>query len=67
MEHREYEELLTLYALDALDAPDRRTLEEHLESCSVCRAELGEMRDAAGCWRTLRRPSSRGLKFASVF
>ncbi|HEX6189141.1 MAG TPA: anti-sigma factor [Pyrinomonadaceae bacterium] len=48
MEHLEYEELLTLHALDALDAPDRRKLEEHLESCSVCRAELAEMRDAAG-------------------
>jgi anti-sigma-K factor RskA len=48
MAHQEYEELLTLEALDALDAPDRRKLEEHVESCSVCRAELGEMRDAAG-------------------
>lgn len=48
MAHQEYEELLTLYALDALDAPDRRQLEEHLESCSDCRAELAEMRDAAG-------------------
>jgi anti-sigma-K factor RskA len=48
MAHQEYEELLTLYALDALDAADRRQLEEHLESCFVCRAELSEMRDAAG-------------------
>ena len=48
MAHQEYEELLTLEALDALDAPDRRQLEEHLETCSVCRAELTEMRDAAG-------------------
>ena len=48
MAHSEYEELLTLEALDALDAPDRRKLESHLESCSVCRAELAEMRDAAG-------------------
>lgn len=46
--HQEYEELLSLYALDALDAPDRRKLEEHLESCSLCRAELTEMREAAG-------------------
>ena len=48
MGHQEYEELLTLEALDALDAPDRRKLEQHLESCSVCRTELAEMRDAAG-------------------
>lgn len=48
MAHQEYEELLTLEALDALEAPDRPKLEAHLESCSVCRAELAEMRDAAG-------------------
>lgn len=48
MAHQEFEELLSLYALDALDAPDRRQLEAHLETCSVCRAELAEMRDAAG-------------------
>lgn len=48
MAHQEYEELLTLHTLDALDAPDRRELEAHLESCTVCRAELAEMRDAAG-------------------
>lgn len=48
MAHQEYDELLTLHALDALDGPDRRKLEEHLEDCSVCRAELAEMRDATG-------------------
>lgn len=48
MAHQDYEELLTLYALDALDGPDRRKLEEHIETCSDCRAELAEMRDAAG-------------------
>lgn len=48
MEHQEYEELLTLEALDALDAPEQRKIEAHLEACSVCRAELAEMRDAAG-------------------
>lgn len=48
MAHQEYEELLTLHALDALDGPDRRKLEEHLEGCSACGAELAEMRDAAG-------------------
>lgn len=48
MAHQEYEELLSLGALDALDAPDQRKLEEHLEGCSVCRAELADMRDAAG-------------------
>ena len=48
MAHQEYEELLSLEALDALDAPDRRKLDSHLETCTDCRAELAEMRDAAG-------------------
>lgn len=48
MEHQAYEELLTLQALDALDASDQRQLDEHLATCSACRAELAELRDAAG-------------------
>jgi anti-sigma-K factor RskA len=48
MEHQAYEELLTLQALDALDAPDQRKLEEHLETCGACSRELAELRDAAG-------------------
>ena len=48
MEHREYEKLLTLEALGALGASERRALEEHLATCSACSAELAELRDAAG-------------------
>jgi anti-sigma-K factor RskA len=47
MEHQEYQELLALHALDALDASEARALTEHLSTCAECRAELGEMRDAA--------------------
>ncbi|HKP38445.1 MAG TPA: anti-sigma factor, partial [Pyrinomonadaceae bacterium] len=48
MAHQEYEELLTLHALDALDASDRLRVDKHLETCEECRAELAELRDAAG-------------------
>src|SRR5262245_47625482 len=48
MAHQEYEDLLTLQALDALDASDERRLAEHLETCSSCRGESTELRDAAG-------------------
>ena len=47
MEHQEYQELLTLHALGALDASDRREVEDHLQDCSVCRTELIELRDSA--------------------
>ena len=48
MDHQEYQDLLALHALDALDAGEVRGLEEHLETCAQCRAELIELRDAAG-------------------
>jgi anti-sigma-K factor RskA len=45
MEHPEYQELLVLYSLDALDGADTRVLEEHLNTCAECRDELIELRD----------------------
>jgi anti-sigma-K factor RskA len=48
MEHQEYQELLGLHALDALEASEARALEEHLNTCAECRAELVRLRDAAG-------------------
>src|SRR5262249_21991850 len=47
MEHEEYQEALSGYAMDALDASSARTLEEHLATCASCRSELTELRDAA--------------------
>jgi len=48
MAHQEYENLLTLRALDALDASERRELDQHLETCPECRGELSELSDSAG-------------------
>ncbi|HEX3558862.1 MAG TPA: anti-sigma factor [Pyrinomonadaceae bacterium] len=47
MRHEDYKELLALEAAGALDAGERRALEEHLPSCAECRAELRELCDAA--------------------
>ena len=47
MRHGDYKELLALEAAGALDAGERRALEEHLPSCAECRTELRELRDAA--------------------
>jgi anti-sigma-K factor RskA len=46
MEHQEYQELLELHSLDALEASEARVLEEHLNTCAECRAELIRLRDA---------------------
>ena len=45
MEHQEYQELLVLHSLDALDASEARVVEEHLNVCARCRDELTELRD----------------------
>lgn len=47
MEHQEYQELLNLHALGALDASDRAKIEDHLQGCSDCRSELIELCDSA--------------------
>jgi len=47
MTHNEIEELLGVYALDALDDDERQEVEEHLQSCPRCRAELAAHREVA--------------------
>jgi anti-sigma-K factor RskA len=60
MEHQEYQELLALHVLDALDASDARAIEDHLETCAQCRAELIEMREAAGLLAHASTPAEPG-------
>jgi anti-sigma-K factor RskA len=43
-EHSHFREQLSAYALGALDAEDVRALEEHLQTCDSCQAELSEYR-----------------------
>jgi anti-sigma-K factor RskA len=42
--HGEYEEALSAYALGALDPSEKRAFEVHLSTCTICQAELREMR-----------------------
>ena len=57
MSHREADELLGAYALDAVDGAELADLEEHLASCPHCRAELDELREvAAAVGTTVVRP-----------
>ena len=39
--------LAAAYALDALDADERRAFEKHYESCDICLAEVNEFREVA--------------------
>ena len=47
LRHEEQKELLAAHALGALDAPEMARVEEHLETCAECRAELEEWRETA--------------------
>jgi Anti-sigma-K factor rskA/Putative zinc-finger len=45
--HEDYKSLVAAQALDALDAGELRSLEEHLSTCAECRTELDELRGIA--------------------
>lgn len=47
LSHREIEELLGAYALDAVVGPEREVVEAHLRDCARCRAEVAEHREVA--------------------
>ncbi|MGD0873590.1 MAG: anti-sigma factor [Acidimicrobiales bacterium] len=47
MTHDEIEEMLGVYALDALDADERQDVDDHLATCPRCRAELAAHREVA--------------------
>lgn len=47
MNHSEIEELLGVYALDAVDAQEAQVVEEHLATCPRCRAEVAAHREVA--------------------
>jgi anti-sigma-K factor RskA len=46
MSHTDYQDLLTAYALDAIDPDDGQALAEHLGTCSECRDEVIALREA---------------------
>ena len=48
MRHAEIEELLGVYALDAVDQETAAAVEEHLEECVRCSIEVGQHHEVAG-------------------
>jgi len=61
MSHDEASDLLGAYALDAVDGDEFDELEEHLESCPRCRAELDSLRDVAAAMGNSVEPLPEGL------
>jgi anti-sigma-K factor RskA len=61
MTHDEASELLGAYGLDAVDGDERTQLEEHLESCPRCRAELDSVREVAAAMGNSVEPLPEGL------
>ncbi len=45
--HEQWAESAAAYAIGALDESDRAAFEQHLSACAMCRADIGEMREAA--------------------
>ncbi len=48
MTNEDLHELTAAYALDALDADDRKAFESHLRGCERCRSELAELAGTVG-------------------
>ena len=61
MTHDEASDLLGAYGLDAVDGDERTELEEHLETCPRCRAELDSLREVAAAMGNSVEPLPEGL------
>jgi anti-sigma-K factor RskA len=61
MSHDEASDLLGAYALDAVDGDEFAELEEHLDTCPRCRAELDSLRDVAAAMGNSVEPLPEGL------
>jgi hypothetical protein len=59
--HEEIEELLGVYALDALDPDEREQVELHLYDCPRCRAEVADHREVAAMLAHGGAPAPEGL------
>ncbi|MBW3574660.1 MAG: anti-sigma factor [Actinobacteria bacterium] len=61
LRHSDVEELLGVYALDAVDDVERLTVDQHLTACARCRAEVEEYREVAALLAHTGAPAPEGL------
>lgn len=59
--HAELQELLGAYSLDAVDDAERHVVEDHLDSCRQCRAEVSEHREVAALMGAGWSPAPEGV------
>jgi anti-sigma-K factor RskA len=61
MTHEEAQELLAVYALNAVDGEERRELERHIDECVRCSTELDALRQVATAMGNVGEPASSEL------
>ena len=61
MTHREVQELLGAYALDAVDADEAEEVELHLRECPRCREEVAAHRETAAFLASAGSPAPDGI------
>jgi anti-sigma-K factor RskA len=61
MTHDEASELLAVFALDAVDLDERQRIEQHVDGCPRCRAELDAHREVAAALGNSVDPLPEGL------
>lgn len=59
--HTQIEELLGVYALDAVEAEEADIVELHLRDCPRCRAEVAEHREMAAALAAVGSPAPAGV------
>ena len=61
MTHEEAQELLAVYALDAVVEPERGDLERHVDECLRCSSELDALRGVTSAMGNVSEPASAEL------
>jgi hypothetical protein len=61
MSHREAENLLGAYIIDAVDTSERESIEAHLKDCPACRSEVDALRPTLGMLANEGGPAPAGI------
>ena len=62
MAHEQFQEMLAVQGLSALDPADEQALKEHLRTCADCRAQSDQWRTTASALAFMSRPTEPSTK-----